>query len=232
MMMQRYLSLVLLTLGVALCAAYGGVLPQATKQRETLKIHQQQIQGQNLPDSSVLAKLKADFEATPPLSPKARLNEWLETALLPFGIGCLLIVMGALIARKAQVNEETQESGENQVIDFGQLLTKITEDVQCLIESVHALEDTQKDQLADVRDQIQNLQRGDLERLIEARAKVRAKYGITAFAELYGAISQGERRINRAWSALTDAHVVESAQALQGAQVSLLEAAEIFKQLS
>lgn len=229
---QNMISLLLITIGVALCAAYGGQLPQQSKQRETLKVYQRILQGQSASEPERLAKVTAELEASPPQSPKARLNEWLSISALPFGAGCLLIVVGGLIARRSESAEGEQASDTPaEAVDFGLLLSDILAEVQAIYELSRDLSPEDPNGSKALRQRIQALQRGDLERLIDARGKVRAKHGVTAFAELFGPISQGERRLNRAWSALTDSHIEESTRSLQGACAALEEAAELLQRL-
>jgi len=252
MSIQNTLSLLLIAVGVALCAAFGGQLPEATKHRETLKLQRDDLDAQlkeatkhretlklqraeldaqlkvNSEADAIklkLSKVSAEFDATPPQAPQERLSDWLSSSALPFGLGCLLIIFGAVIARRNE-QVETSEEGQSTVeaVDFGVLLSQITAELKALYEGAKALHSEDSDGAKVLRERIQLLQRGDLERLIEARGRVRAKHGVATFAELYGSISQGERRLNRAWSALTDAHIQESINALEGAHASLVEA--------
>ena len=233
MSIQSTISLILIAVGVALCAAFGGQLPETTKHRETLKLQQAQLSADSEADATQRSKVSAEIKATPPQAPQARLLDWLASSALPFGAGCLLIIVGAVIARRNE-QVETSEEGPStgDAIDFGVLLSQITTELSALYEEAQGLSAEDSDGSKALRERIQKLQRGDLERLIEARGRVRAKHGVATFAELYGSISQGERRLNRAWSALTDAHIPESIHALEGAHASLLEAQAHLQTLS
>jgi hypothetical protein len=136
-----------------------------------------------------------------------------------------LIALGALLARRGEGDEELAADGvKRDPVDLGALLARIEAELASLSESAQGLKAGQSAEMSALRDRIKELQQGDLELLIDARGKVRSKYGVTVFAELFGQVSQGERRLNRAWSALVDEHVQESALSLEGALASFQEA--------
>lgn len=62
--------------------------------------------------------------------------------------------------------------------------------------------------------------------LIEARAQLGAQLGLSRFADMMTSFARGERCLNRAWSALTDAHESEARQAMAGASAAFQEAAD------
>ena len=233
MSIQQPVSLLLIAGGVALCAAFGGQLPEATRQRESLRAQQRYLSSHEQADPAQVSALSLKLKEAPPQLPSARLSEWLSSSALPFGLGCLLIITGSMIARRREgdVRSEDEGAAEGEVIDFGALLSRASGEVSSLYEEAQQLSGGALSETAVIRERIKELQRGDLERLVEARAKVRARYGVTAFAELFGSISQGERRLNRAWSALVDQHVPESLSALRGAQSALQEAEERLRSL-
>ena len=86
--MMNIFGLFLLTLGVALCAAFGArhspVMYDFITQKGVEKA----------------AKQKAVIAAPP--SPMARVEGWASESGVPFGLGLLLITVGAVLARKAQ----------------------------------------------------------------------------------------------------------------------------------
>lgn len=219
--MNNTISMIMITLGVALCAAFGARLPDQSAARQAGLIHTDEA-------------TKTAAQATTPQRPTERLSGWWSLAGLPFSAGCVLIVAGALLARREEYlshQEERAEGGEGPV-DLGALLEGVHQEVVTLHQRCTELQNPKSDEAIALRDALKELLRGDLERVIEARGKVKARYGVASFAELYGAISQGERRMNRAWSALVDQHIPEASISLEGAVASLAEAAERLKSFS
>ena len=238
---HKAISLALITAGVALCAAYGGMLPPTTKARESSRAALAQLKAQEGADQAKIADLSAQLKGQRPQAPQERLSEWLERAALPFGLGCVLIALGSLLARRSEGDEELAADGvKREPIDLGALLERIEAELKSLWQSAEGLKGGQSAEMgaeigaemSALRDRIKELQQGDLELLIDARGKVRSKHGITVFAELFGQISQGERRLNRAWSALVDEHAQESAHSLEGALASFQEARRRVSELS
>jgi hypothetical protein len=72
-----------------------------------------------------------------------------------------------------------------------------------------------------VKTTIDSLKLDQIERLIEARFAVQARYGLGSYANIFGPLSGGERLLNRTWAAATDLHWPESTASAKAAEESL-----------
>jgi hypothetical protein len=152
--------------------------------------------------------------------PQARLAQWFGESGALFLCGLFLVVVGAVIGRVAVRREATgggdgRTAGEAQ--DFGALLAELRDLVIELAEGMD--EEDQPERHERLKDELHRLTLDKFEPLVDARARVQAKYGMAGFADIFGPLSSAERHVNRAWSALVDDHWPE-------ARASVLRAAD------
>ena len=148
--------------------------------------------------------------------PAERLAAWLGQSGLGFLGGLALIIVGGVVARKAQretaLSDGPKESERAGPVDFGQLLEVLNERLAELVtaESGGELAET-------LLSRIETIQFEHVEPLIDSRQKVQARFGMEGFADIFSPLSGGERNLNRAWSALVDQHRPEAKSAIQNA---------------
>ncbi len=162
-----------------------------------------------------------------PTPPKQRVTSWFSESGLPFLLGLAMVVIGAVLARKAvkaeALSEAPRADGRGPV-DFGVLLGELHAAAAALATRMDAGETAEA--AAEAKLAIEAMQLEQFAPLVEARSKLQARYGLAGFAEVFGPFSGGERRINRAWSALVDDHWPEAHDSVNQAVGSLAEAQE------
>jgi Skp family chaperone for outer membrane proteins len=213
-----------------------------------LKLHQDELarlQKSAQPDASNLEKRQTQVnEATAQLKtlekklneaqkllparqpPRERLTAWWSLAGWPFTLGCVLIIIGSLIARREEQAQHTQSAEEGGPLDLGVALGQLHDAVVQMSSSLSALTSDDQEQLEALRDELLIVQQEKITPIIESRVRAQATLGLTRYAEVYGFISQGERRLNRAWAALVDGHLGEARRSLDGAVISWRQAIE------
>ena len=233
---MKTLSLLCLAIGVAFCAAYGAKLTEHTL-AVNVEIEKRALQKERLEKAKDLAGLEA-LKASPSLDlepPQERLSRWVAGAGTPFALGVFLILIGSILGRKVARDELTrdppEEGADRGPVDFGVLLTETADAVRSLAEDAKT-QLVDRSNMPSLQSKIEEIQRENIERLVEARGRAQLKYGLGPFTEFFGPLSQGERRLNRAWSALVDQHVTETLSALEGAAHALSEASKTFQEVS
>lgn len=166
----------------------------------------------------------------PPDEPATRLSLWLSLAGLPFFGGIVCIVLGAWIGRREvtrQLRDEPPKGykGARPSVDFGALLGELRVDTERLLATVAGDESPTPDGFRQARYVIKNLQYDKVEPLIDARARLELRFGMSGYAAILGPLSRAERNLNRAWCALVDEHWDEAGRAL-GVAAAGLEQAE------
>lgn len=170
------------------------------------------------------ARLERGALATP--QPRARLADWFSTAGALFLAGLALIVVGGVLTRRAEKAESTAPepmkdgaaSGPRDLAVVFELLARRARELAEEIGEAQSLETSQREA---IKSAIDTLHLDEIEPVVESRARIQVRYGMAGFAAIFGPLSTGERKLNRAWSALVDQHPPE-------ARTSLLEAAEQF----
>ena len=164
-----------------------------------------------------------------PIPPEARVGEWFADSGLFFLLGLALVVLGAVLGRvavKREASEEGPSDGKGQAKDLGHLLDGLREEIGQLAAQMEA-SDTERPpakELARIKEAIEELQLTKFEPIVDSAPRVQVKYGMGAFAEIFGPFSSAERSVNRAWSALVDAHFPEARDSMKSAADSLTEA--------
>ncbi len=167
-----------------------------------------------------------------PVPPAERLRGWLDDSGVFFGLGLLLVVVGAILGRVASGREASEapvgEHGDAAPArDLGDLLERLREDVAALAAEASARGEPRSDDFESLKQRIHELVVEKVEPIADAAPRVQSKYGITVFADVFGPFSSGERYLNRAWSALVDRHWDEAASSLERAASDLAEARRI-----
>ena len=179
--------------------------------------------------AAVLPGVDAKLAPTPP--PGERVGSWFAESGVPFLGGLFLVVVGAIIGRRAVRAEASgdQASSSGEAVDFGTLLSQLTHDMRALADSMgEAPEQGQSDI---IREQIEAFQFEAFAPIVASRMRIQVRFGLANFAELFSPFSSAERRSNRAWSALVDNHWPEARASLQIAAAQLEEAKAILDRL-
>jgi hypothetical protein len=172
-------------------------------------------------------------------SPGRRFSDWLQQAGGPFLLGIILLVVGAVLARKearaaalGHTDKTYKGSRDKGAVDFGELLGELNSDLAEANARVAKVAEVTDGDFDELRYLIKNLQYDKFEPLIESRVRVEARFGVAGFAAIFGPLSAGERQMNRAWSALVDRHWGEASESLKRSARSLLAAQEQVERLS
>lgn len=150
-----------------------------------------------------------------------RIGGWFGTGGTGFLIGLALLIVGVVLARIAfKAEAKSDRPGTDGAIDFGAMLRKLHSDVAALAAEMAAGASGEAG-YESVRVRIEQLQVEAIEPLVEARTRVQARHGLAAFASIYEPLAAGERKLNRAWSALVDMHWPEAMASVQAADRAL-----------
>ena len=204
--MTKNLGLALVVAGVMLSAATGSRLspPEAT------------VVGAE--GAAVLADTEAPAAETV-AGPAERLSSWASDSGLPFLGGVVLIGVGAVLSRRAQAAEAAAPAasgGGASAEDFGTVLQDTLDAVRALAEQAQD-RPASDDAWTALREGIESVQKGPLARLLASDNAVRLRFGLDGHASLYSPIAGGERKLNRAWSALVDRHHGETRASIEAA---------------
>ncbi len=160
--------------------------------------------------------------------PGDRFEGWLALAGFPFLLGLVLIAAGAMVSRKAIKAEMDGDagSGADGKIDFAVLLAQLRDDTATLSADANAMGEPTAESWDEVKGRIEHLQLNCIAPLVEARHQLQNRIGLSGFAAVFSPLSAGERKMNRAWSALVDQHWPESVASLAAASEQLAVAAD------
>lgn len=171
-----------------------------------------------------------------PIPPEARVSDWFGESGLFFLLGLALVVIGAVLGRvamKREASEEEPAESQGGAKDLGHLLDGLRAEIGQLAAEMEASESERPPakELTRIKEAIQELQLTKFEPIVDSAPKVQAKYGMGAFAEIFGPFSSAERNVNRAWSALVDEHFPEARDSMKSAADSLTEAHEVLSRV-
>ena len=243
-------SLVMIIVGIGLCGFFGAQLPSPTFKQTTHQMAQDWTakKVQDLEKNATAAHQKAslnlssihEFQNQQHLQSKAlqqtpfeRLQVWFTERGLWFAIGLFLILGGSLWSRKiakdhlmAQMDSADSESGDPHLgaVDFGALLIETHQKLNQIKDELTAMTEYDADSCQNHLKTIESLQKDQITRLISAKDQVLLRLGINTFTDIFGSFSQGERRLNRCWSALVDCHLEEAQKSISGASDSFSQA--------
>ncbi|MGE0329037.1 MAG: hypothetical protein AB7K71_19305 [Polyangiaceae bacterium] len=159
-------------------------------------------------------------------TPKERLVAWKDVAIGPFAVGLLLMLGGAVIARRrpaASGEVDTAELKTGGRRSPEELLEQLADAVERF--DVSALSDSNK---APIADRIEGLLEDEVAQFLDAREELIAKLGLNGFAQMIGDFATFERNLARAWSALTDSAYEEVPPSLERAGEALARARKAF----
>lgn len=159
-------------------------------------------------------------------APGERLADWFRVSGVPFTVGLALVVIGAVLARRASHHDAGSSADQDPrgPVDFGALCAELIERVRALHASLAANVAPTRQDLEASKKQVEAIQVDCVERLVGARISVERRYGLATFAAIFGPLSGGERLMNRTWAALTDGQAPEAIASLEGAAAEFDEA--------
>ena len=156
-------------------------------------------------------------DAAAPLAPGARITAWSQNGLGLFSVGLLVMLGGALLARRGQ-RDGNVEAGTAAALDWAEMLDRLQTATAGL---AHAVSSAAVEDLPGIRERLESVQEEVVEPLVDARGELQARHGLAGFAAVMGPLSGAERLLSRAWSALVDHHGGEAAASLTQACAAL-----------
>lgn len=130
--------------------------------------------------------------------PAERVRAWADVAGVGFGIGAVLMIGGALIARRERGVSEGPGGGHAKGSDTAPALVRqIREKLAAVPEDPARHREAAKEVLDEVLEDL-------VPRVLDRRDAMIARMGLGAFAEMIGHFATMERNAARAWSALID----------------------------
>ncbi len=142
---------------------------------------------------------------------------------LPYGVCAAVMVAGMVLLRLARA-AELEAAGDKHAEDMAVLQSSLA----ALIEKVRLLESAREDedQLA-VHGRIDAELMEDVNTFVEARESMIPRLGMQRYADVMSPFANGERLLNRAWSASADGYVDEVRSCITSARLELEKAAEL-----
>ncbi len=133
------------------------------------------------------------------------------------------MVLGIIVSHLAR-SADSELSGEKHEADIATLKVSLSD----LIDKVKGFETktADEDQL-EVHRRIDLELLGDINAFVEARESMIPKLGMQRYADIMSPFANGERLINRAWSASADGYVDEVRDCIAAARVQLEKAQEL-----
>ncbi len=204
-------------------AALAGVAPNA----EGLSGPPAQARGRWLEARTALVEPRAQKASTPLPGPETRLAGWFELSGMPFLGGLALIVIGAVLGRRAAKAELSgdSKSGDDTRVDFGVAVADLAQKLRALADRAAALDAPTPAQRKEVQAEIEALQLTRFGPIVEARYQLQNRIGLAGFAHVFGPLSGAERWLNRSWSTLADEHWPETRTSLARSAEQMAEAA-------
>lgn len=173
------------------------------------------------------ARSAAAASSVPP--PGQRFMDWLAVGGPLFGIGTVMVGIGAFLERREQSRRAAGTSpGSSGAVDFPGTVRHVLAELDAYAEAIADL--PMDGPSLDVRERMDILVDDVLTPVVEGRGQLVARHGTTTFALYFGAFSAGERNLARAWSALTDGHSVEARASLQASHLAFTQALEAWEQ--
>lgn len=156
--------------------------------------------------------------------PMTRFTQWLEAGGIGWFLGVVLILAGAVMARRqlAAENSGEVETQSGDSVDFLANVQATRRRLDALAQDIAELgmdADAPK-----ARQEIDVIFAELLEPVVDARGRFVARHGMATFAGYFGSFAGGERNLSRTWSALTDGHAVEARASLERAREAFAEA--------
>lgn len=201
--MRRILALSLIGAGTALAASFGARLGPG-----------------QLAWRLDLADGGAGLE---PLAPAARLADWAQVGLWGWLVGIALVVVGAVLARREHGRAHVIDGeGPGGALDVTAAIDRVRDEIARLRDLLDRLADEAT--AAELRERLDRLALEVIAPVVAAREGFVARHGLVVFASWFGPLSEGERKLARCWSALTDGHEGAAREALDEAEAAFAEA--------
>jgi len=157
-------------------------------------------------------------------APGARVSSWMSDSGLWFVVGLILVLGGCLSMRKLSATPAGAQAEEDRV-DLGKSLARMRSQTQELAEMMKG--DTPgDDRWEDFKKRIEAILLETVEPVVRARNQIQQELGISTYAAIFSPMSSGERRLNRAWSALVDRHMPEARDSVELAAGDMGEAVD------
>jgi len=207
-------------------AASSAALARVSPNAEALPEAAGQARDRWLEGRKALVEPSAMVASTALPGPEARLSGWFELSGMPFLGGLALIVIGAVLGRKA-AKAELSDDGPDAAgrVDFGVAVENLAKEVQALADEAAAMADPSPAERKAMHHRIEDLQLTRFGPIVEARYQLQNRIGLGGFANVFGPFSGGERWINRSWSTLADDHWPETTTSLNRSAEQLAMAA-------
>lgn len=141
---------------------------------------------------------------------------------LHYGI-CAGLMLAGMLALRAARAADLEQSGDKHDADIAVLQSSLAS----LIEKVRGFETTARtdeDQLT-IHKRIDDELMEDIDTFVEARESMIPKLGMQRYADIMSPFANGERLLNRAWSASADGYVDEVRTCVSTARAELEKAA-------
>lgn len=186
--------------------------------------------------AAIMPKATGALEKPP--NPGGRLSQWFADSGVVFLVGLVLVVGGAVLSRIAIQKEAAggekkpaegpyRENAEKaEPAGVAALLEAMQREVAELSKDMLEHGHPSSEDVVRFKERIETVQLERLEALVAAKGELQARYGLGAYAEIFGPLSGAERRLNRAWSALVDDHFPEAKASVERAAQELVTAHE------
>lgn len=216
--MARYGALALLAIGIVVAAVFGARNGDTHVRYRTAAGQVEVLEDGPLKQA---AEKERDSIGIPP--PRQRLAEWGAAGGVGWGVGVLLIGVGAVIARRQQAAEAAGTGGTSEGrVDFPASVQRVLDQLADVGARIADL--PMDDDAPEVRESIDAIADELLLPVVEGRGQLMARHGIARFAEYFSPFSAGERYLHRVWSALTDGHAEVARASLQRSRESFQQA--------
>ncbi|MFT4625504.1 MAG: hypothetical protein ACI8PZ_004172 [Myxococcota bacterium] len=213
--MNRVLPLALLIIGASLAASFGARNGDAhTDYRAAL------WEAGGDPSHPAVV-------ASPLPGPQARVLGWLSAGGIGWGVGVVLIGVGATLARRQQAAASRGVGGDIAIVDFEATVNQVLAELDAIGETIADL--PMDDTAPAVRERIDALMDDVIQPLVEGRGQLVARNGLESFAEYFGLFSGGERNLGRVWSALTDGHAEVAREALDISRAGFSDSLDVYR---
>jgi hypothetical protein len=222
--MNRFVPMMLLTLGLGLAAASGARNGDAHLAYRDALWTADHAEDAAAREAAVQVR---DQVGLP--KPGQRVAEWFARGGLGWGLGVVLIVAGAGMARRQQASGAQEGDEESRASDFCLVVDEIRSRLDTLSVDLEGL--PMDAPAIEAREAIDAIQLELIEPLVESRGHLISRHGVAVFAEYFSPFAGGERNLNRCWSALTDGHAVVAREALGNARQAFSDALDAYKRV-
>lgn len=232
--MMRSIGFGLVLAGLCLSAGFGARLGESDRLAVEAGLQQQALDAaQGAMESpedlgelerAALQRVVVKSQPAVPDTPIAsqRMSDWIDVAGPMFTLGILMMVAGALMARRA--GGASAGGAARQRVGFVDTCGRLREEIDQLIEAMGNDADP-----TTLRAQLDGMQAELIDPLVEERAAMVKRHGLGTFAEYFGSFSGAERQLHRAWSALADGYPEVALESLRVGGVLLQQAGASFE---